>query len=54
MEDVGVKPSLRGTVLMTIVENGQKIDFELPIELAQKLRSQLEAVLISIRVSSRR
>jgi hypothetical protein len=45
MEDVGAKPTLYGTVLMKIIENGQQKQFELTIELARKLRSQLEASL---------
>jgi hypothetical protein len=55
MEDVGAKPSLYGTVLLTIIENGQQTEFELPIDLAQKLRSQLEASVITarLRISAR-
>ena len=51
MSDVSARPTDHGTVLLVITEgDGRRAHVDLPIELAEVLKAQIEAALVTARV----
>jgi hypothetical protein len=54
MSDVTARATDHGTVMLAITDgDGRRAHVELPIELAEKLRAQIDAALVTARVRQR-
>jgi hypothetical protein len=53
MSDVTAEATQEGTVVLTISDDDQEYEFELAIDLAEKLKAQMEAALVIARVRAR-
>ncbi len=54
MGDVTARATGHGTVMLAITDgDGRRAHVELPIDLAEKLRSQIDAALVTARVRQR-
>jgi hypothetical protein len=50
MSDINARPTNHGTVMLAITDNeGRRAHVELPIELAENLKAQIQAALVRAR-----
>jgi hypothetical protein len=51
--DISATPTEDGAVLLTVIQDGDSVELELPIDLAEKLKSQLDPATETARARAR-